>query len=175
MSRPAPNRRVARRLLGQPGDGAANATGTAVGVIAQQAPVPVAPQLEQRSGKQRQAAGLLGDIGDEGLDERALDLELCAARGKLDRADEIVPLHRPHQHVVGAEQLTKARMLAAAAVEVDAERDDHSHPAIGIERRADERVEERGSFLGIVAVDALASALPTGRRASAAFGLQRER
>ena len=109
------------RLLGEPGNGAANATGAPVGLIAEKTAVSAAPQLEQRSGEERQAAGLVGDIADEGLYERALDLQVCTARGKLDGADEVAPLHRPHQHVVSAEQPTEARILAAAAVEVGAE------------------------------------------------------
>ena len=52
---------------------------------------------------------------------------------------------------VGAEQLTKARILAAAAIEVGAECNNHDRAPIGIEHHADERVEEHRSFLGVLA------------------------
>jgi hypothetical protein len=42
-------------------------------------------------------------------------------------------------------------MLAAAAIEVSTKRNNHSHPAIAIKRAVDQRVKERGSFVGVLA------------------------
>src|SRR5262249_35217257 len=139
------------RLLGEPGHGAANATGAPVGLMAEETTVSVAPQLEERSGEERQTAGLAGHIPDEGLHKGGVDVEVRTVCRELDRADELARLHRPDQNVIGAQQLTEARILAAAAVEVGAERDSDDRAAVGIERRMDKRVEKRGSFSAVPA------------------------
>src|SRR5438067_12087264 len=91
------------RLLRESRNGAANATGAPIGLVAETATVSAAPQLEQRGGEERQAAGLAGDIADQGLHERTLDLELRTVRRELDCPGEVARLHWPNQHVIGAQ------------------------------------------------------------------------
>src|SRR5438552_2023105 len=119
--------------------------------MAETTTVSAAPQLEQRSGEERQTAGLASHIADEDLNEGSVDLEVGTVCRELDRADEFARLHRPDQHMVGAEQLTEARILAAAAVEVGTQRDDDNRAAVGIERRLDKRFEEHCSLLAVLA------------------------
>jgi hypothetical protein len=144
-----PSRRVALvvveprvRLLGEPCDCTFDTTRRAVGLVPEHAAASEPPQLEQRCREQRQGAGLPLDLGNERVDERRLDLEPGERGRRLDRAAELVRLHRPDQHLAPAHELGEAAVLGAAAVEVGAEADDDAR----VRRRGDERVEEAGRF-----------------------------
>ena len=77
-------------LLGQPRDGAADAAGLLVVGQPQRAAVAALPQLQQRRREQRQRAGLALDVGDERVDQLALDLQAGPAGGQLDRTAQLL-------------------------------------------------------------------------------------
>ncbi len=68
-------RKLGEGLLGEPGDGAADASGARVVGMAQPAAAAVLPELEQRRGEHGQGAGLALDVGDERVGQRRLDVQ----------------------------------------------------------------------------------------------------
>jgi hypothetical protein len=137
------------RTLGQPGDGAVYAANLLVRAQTQAPAVAVLPQLQQCSGKQRQRARLILDVGDQPVDEGRLDLQRCAARRQLDGTAQLVAAQRAHEDVVGAEQPGQLGIGGAAAVEVGADCDEHQRAQVRIACRAEQGVHE-GRALGLV-------------------------
>ena len=111
------------RRLGVPADGAADAARPLVGGERQRPAVALAPEVEQRRREERQAAGLAGDVVDERVDERRLDLEPGPLGRPLDRAAELAGAHRPEQDVVRADEVGELDVRREAAEEVGAQRD----------------------------------------------------
>ena len=84
---------------------AADAAGPLVARERQRATVALAPEVEQRRREERQPAGLAGDVVDERVDERRLDLESDPLGRPLDRAPQLGRAHRPEQDVVRSDEV----------------------------------------------------------------------
>ena len=110
--------------------------------------VTVLPELDERRGEQGQPARLVDDVGDEGVHERGLDVQAGAARGQLDRAPQVVRLHRADEDVVLRELGGERGEGRKAAVEVGPDGDDDRL----VRRGTRERVEEDHA-LGLVAAE----------------------
>jgi hypothetical protein len=106
------------RFLGEPRDRSVDASGSLIYGQVHAATLAVLPQLHERSGEKRQAAGLLGDVIDERPHEVAVHNETRYPRGLLDRARELVPLHRTDEHVALTQQAGQPRVGRAGAVVV---------------------------------------------------------
>src|SRR5215212_3900288 len=63
---------------------------------------------------------------------------------------KLVPLHRPQQAVVPAQQLGEARIAGKAAVEVGAQRRNENDAAVTVRSRPGEGREEQRSFLLVI-------------------------
>ena len=109
------------RRLGQARDRAAHAAGAPVAGQPQAAALAPLPQLEQRGRQQRQRAGLALDVGEQAVDELGLDARPARGAGKLDRAPQLVALHRADEDMVGRHQRTSSGIRRAVAVEVGAD------------------------------------------------------
>ena len=130
-------------LLGQPRDRPAHAPGLLVVGQAQRAAVAALPQLQQRRRDQRQRTGLALDVGDQRVDQLALDQQAGPAGRQLDRTAQLLPQHRADEHVAGAQQPRQLRVGGAATVEVGAHGDDHQRAPAHVSHRGHERVDER--------------------------------
>ena len=75
--------------LRMPRDRAPDAAGLLVRSERQRPAVAAQPEVDERGREQRQAAGLAGDVVDERVDQRRLDVEPCALRGALDRPAQL--------------------------------------------------------------------------------------
>ncbi len=133
--------------LRQPGHSAPHPPGPLVGVQADPAAVPVLPQLHKRGREQRQPAGLVGDLLDDGVDERGLEAEPGPARRELDRAAELLARERADQHVVRREPLGELRIRRAVCVVVAPDPEDDRHALGPSPRGAGELVDELDPLL----------------------------
>ena len=124
-------------------DRAANTSRPLVRGMGQGASVAVAPEVEQRRREKRQPARLAGDIIDERVDERRLDLEPRPLGGSLDRAAELTCTHRPEQDVVRADEIRQLDVRREAPEEVGAQRDQDQRAPLWVPGRLGERVYER--------------------------------
>ena len=66
-------REPVERLLGNPRNGSSDTAALSIRLEPQRPPVAVLPELDERRREQRQTAGLVHDVGDEGVDQRRLD------------------------------------------------------------------------------------------------------
>ena len=141
-----PVRNPGVRAFGQPCDCALNPSGLAVGGQRERVALPLLPELEQGGGEKRHRARLSLDVVDQRVGQLRLDPQTDAAGGQLDHAPQLRGLHRPDEHVVGAEQPGEFRVGAEASVEVGAQRD-HDHCATArIGGGAGEGVGEGGAL-----------------------------
>ena len=139
------------RGFGEPRDRAADAAAPLVGGQVQALAVALLPELEQGRGQQRQRAGLPLDVGDQRVGQLRLDHEPGVTSRQLDRPAQLVPAHRPDQHVVGAEHPRQLRIRRAVPVEVRPDRDDHERLAVRVACARDDRLGEGRPLAGIAA------------------------
>ena len=98
--------------LGHARHRSADAPGSRVRRVAQRPSFAPLPQLPQRGGQQRQPTGLIGDLGDQGVDKSGLYMQTRPTSGQLDRAAQLVAAHRPHQGLIGADEPASAGWFA---------------------------------------------------------------
>ena len=128
--------------LGQAADRAAHTAGALVRRAAHHAAVALAPLLEQGGGQQRQAAGLVEHIDDQGVRERRLDPQPDPARRLDDRPAQLVASHRADEHLVRPDEPREPVVRGAAPVEVGAHGDHHLDAPVAVLRQRHERVQE---------------------------------
>jgi hypothetical protein len=133
--------------LGMASDGASNASRALVGGERERVVFAFAPEVEQRRREERKAAGLAGDIVDERVHERRLDLETRALGRPFDRAAELTAAHRPEQDVARADEVRKLEVRGEVAEEISAQGDHDQGTAFGIPGRLDQRADERTSLV----------------------------
>ena len=141
--RPARGVELLVGLLGLPRDRPADAPGLLVVGQPQRAAVAALPQLQQRRRDQRQRTGLALDVGDQRVDQLALDPQAGPARRQLDRTAQLLAEHRADEHVAGAQEPRQLRVGGAATVVVGAHGDDHQRAPAHIAHGGHERVDER--------------------------------
>ncbi len=105
--------------------------------------VPSLEQLRERVLEQRKRAGLVGDVGDDLGLEAGLDGDADPFDRPSDRLLDLVGRERRHRLGPCREQLAEPRVRQRAVVEVGAKRHDDSDPALGIECRHAQGLEEQ--------------------------------
>ena len=131
----------------EPGDGAVDTSGLPVGGDGQRVVAPLLPQLEKGGRQQWQRARLALEVVDQRVDQLGLHPQPHAAGRQLDGPAQLRGLHRPDEHVVGAEQLGECRVPGEPSVVVGSQRDHHDRSPLRIGSRAGEGSGERGSLV----------------------------
>ena len=116
--------------LGQPRHGAAHAARALVRGEPHVAAVAPLPQLQQRSRQQRQGPRFALAVREQPVRESGLESQSGVPRGQLDRAPQLVVVHRADEDVVGGQQRSKLRICGAATVEVRAHGEDDGGSAL---------------------------------------------
>ena len=86
------------RLLGERGDGAAQPAEADVGGVGESAALAPLPQLRHRGGEQREQAGLLAGVADDGVGEPVVEGEPCHRSRALDGPADLRGRHRADEH-----------------------------------------------------------------------------
>ena len=128
------------RALRETRDRAADAAARRVVGAAQGASASLLPELEQGGGEQRQAAGLVGDVGDQRLDERRLDARPARRAGSSIARRSSRGVIGPTRTWLALISAASVGVIGAAAVEVGANREHDDHALVGIVARLDERL-----------------------------------
>jgi hypothetical protein len=117
--------------FGQPSHRAVHPSGLLVGGQGQGAAVAVLPAFQQRTRQQGQPPGLGGDLVDHGLGQAWLQPQPGPAGGQLDRAAQLVGVHRADQQVVGGKEAGQGGVGGAVAVVVGPHRHHHGQLPVG--------------------------------------------
>ena len=131
--------------LGQPRHGAAHAPRALVRGEPHVAAVALLPQLQQRGRQQRQSPRFALAVREQPVRESGLESQSGVPRGQLDRAPQLVVVHRADEDVVGGQQRSELRICGAATVEVRAHSEDDGGSALA--DRTDQRGDERHALV----------------------------
>ncbi len=128
--------------LGEPAHGAAHPARALVRGPAHHMAVALAPLFEQGGGQQRQAAGLVEHIDDEGVCQGRLHPQSHPARRLDDGPAQLVAPHRADEHLVRSDEPREPVVGRAVPVEVGAHRDHHLDAPVTVLRQCHERLEK---------------------------------